>query len=214
MFRVGRFSLLAALLVCACASSASADVTAGVSLEGRYVTRPSIFQYGWKGHTLGAANGLAIGYLATGSHFQDDDWKPLLYGTGIGALTGMGTGLILGIVDSSQSPDIPGAIVLRDMSYGSGLGTVAGLIAGALVAVESGNGRDVLVGTAIGTVAGTGVGLVVGMIDAASQSSSVGLSVGTNEAEEAQAFRLNFTVGATPDRSGEMVWMPMAHGQF
>src|SRR5205814_3998499 len=61
---------------------------------------PSIFVYGFDGFFLGAVAGVGAGYIAARSGgWHSDDWQPLAYGAGIGALAGGALGLSLGITD-------------------------------------------------------------------------------------------------------------------
>lgn len=185
-----------------------------VSVEGTYVTRPSLLQYGWNGLSIGLGVGLASGYLATGSEFESGEWRTILYGAGIGALSGIGAGLLVGLADVGAAPDIPGAIILRDIGYGSSLGTVGGLIVGGLVALDSGELRDLVVGGAVGTLVGAGSGLIFGIVEAAVVS-------GDNEHASAAGQRraqsrpgVHFAVNTQPDIAGKWVLMPTAYGRF
>jgi hypothetical protein len=129
--------------------------------------RPSVISYGFDGFWTGAQIGLASGYLATGSDYESDEWRKLVFGAGVGALVGVGAGITLGIVDLGGQPPHTGHLVLRDIGYGVGLGGIVGLAVGALFLIDDGRPKNLLTGAAIGTVAGAGAGLVFGLIEAA-----------------------------------------------
>jgi hypothetical protein len=128
---------------------------------------PSIVAYGFDGFWTGAQIGLASGYLATGPHYESDEWRKLVFGAGVGALVGVGTGITLGIIDVGGGPPHTGHLILRDVGYGVGLGSIVGLAVGALFLIDDGRPKHLLTGAAIGTVAGAGAGLVFGLIEAA-----------------------------------------------
>jgi hypothetical protein len=128
---------------------------------------PSIVGYGLQGFGTGAAIGLATGFLATGPKFESQEWRTLLLGTGIGALSGMGVGIVLGAIDAGASPARLGVghYVLQDMGYGWALGVLAGGTVGALIWLGDGRAKDVLSGMAYGTLIGAGVGVVLGILE-------------------------------------------------
>jgi hypothetical protein len=128
---------------------------------------PSIVAYGFDGFWTGAQIGLASGYLATGRTYETREWRTLVFGAGVGALVGVGTGITLGIVDVGSGPPDTGNIILRDVGYGVGLGSIVGVAVGALFLIDDGRPKNLLTGAAIGTVAGAGAGLVFGLIEAA-----------------------------------------------
>jgi hypothetical protein len=129
---------------------------------------PSVIAYAFDGFWTGAQVGLASGYLATGRAYESDEWRKLVFGAGVGALIGVGTGITLGIIDVSGGPPHTGHLILRDVGYGVGLGSIVGLAVGALFLIDDGRPKNLLTGAAIGTLAGAGAGLVLGLIDAAS----------------------------------------------
>jgi hypothetical protein len=127
---------------------------------------PSVFTYGWRGLLVGGLAGLSLGYLiARDDGFESDDWKPVVYGLGIGSLVGGATGLTLGFIDLDDDRPGMGNIALRDMLYGAVFGMAVGGIVGALVVISSEDPEHILFGAALGTLSGTLVGLVIGIIE-------------------------------------------------
>lgn len=127
---------------------------------------PSVFTYGWRGLLVGGLAGLSLGYIiARDDGFESDDWKPVVYGLGIGALSGGAIGLTLGFVDLDDDRPGMGNIALRDMLYGAIFGMAVGGIVGALVVISSEDAEHIVFGAALGTLSGTLVGLVVGIIE-------------------------------------------------
>src|ERR1039457_2702865 len=97
------------LLGCFASSARAADVQP-----------PTVFDGAYQGLLVGGLTGLSVGYLFArqdGWH-GSSDWKPLVYGAGIGALTGSVLGLTLGIVDMSQGKPGRNGYVMRDGLYG------------------------------------------------------------------------------------------------
>lgn len=128
---------------------------------------PSIVAYGMDGFWTGAQIGLAAGFLTTGSEYESEEWRKLVFGAGVGALTGVGLGLTLGILDVGQAPPQTGGLILRDVGYGVGLGAVVGTAVGALFLIDSGEAKNLLTGAAVGTLVGAGAGLAFGLIESA-----------------------------------------------
>ena len=127
---------------------------------------PSVFTYGWRGLLVGGLAGLSLGYIiARDDGFESDDWKPVVYGLGIGSLVGGATGLTLGFIDLDDDRPGMGNIALRDMMYGAIFGMAVGGIVGALVLISSEDPEHILFGAALGTLSGTLVGLVIGIIE-------------------------------------------------
>jgi hypothetical protein len=144
----------------AVAATSSYASTCHAEVEG-----PSIVSYAFNGLWTGAEIGLAVGYLATGSTYESHEWRDLVLGLGIGGLSGLALGISLGIVDSSSDPPPIGHYVLRDMGYGVFLGAVAGALVGALVWVDNGSSKDVLIGLSYGAIFGAAAGVVFGLIE-------------------------------------------------
>jgi hypothetical protein len=161
---IGRsLALLAMVLVCVVSTRASAqDHFYGPRSE----YSPSVFTYGYRGLTVGAIGGLSGGYLvARHDGFQGRDWRPLVLGAGIGALSGAALGLGLGFLDLADDRPGMGNIALRDMAYGGGFGAVVGLIVGGLVVIKTRDAEHIPFGAAVGALSGIGVGLIVGLIE-------------------------------------------------
>jgi hypothetical protein len=131
---------------------------------------PSIMDYGLRGVWTGAELGLAVGYLSTGSSYESHEWRNLVLGVGVGALSGIALGISLGIVDVSRDPPRTGGYVLRDMGYGTFLGALTGTAVGALFMVDSGRAKDLLIGAAYGALFGAATGVVFGAIEGSSDS--------------------------------------------
>lgn len=155
--------LLAALLLI---GSLSLPATARAQSD----PEPSMFSYGFRGFWTGAGIGLAVGYLSTGSVYESGEWKKLVMGAGVGALLGVGTGIGLGIVDIGVPGRGTGWYVLRDMDYGSLLGGLCGAAVGALVWLDDGRSKDVLIGASIGALIGAGAGIAFGIAEGLSES--------------------------------------------
>lgn len=158
--------LLAALLAPAVCSAESGEVPARGG--------PGMFAYGFRGLWTGAEIGLAAGFLATGDTYESDEWRKLVLGAGIGAVSGVGVGVVLALVDTDRARPPYGWLVLRDMGYGSVLGALTGMAVGALVWVDGGRSKDLLTGASIGTLIGAGVGIGFGIVEGASMSSPEG----------------------------------------
>jgi hypothetical protein len=165
--------------------------------------RLSVFDYAYEGLALGAGVGLAGGYLvARDDGWQKSDWKPLVYGGGIGALSGAGLGLILGVVDITQSkPNRRAHYVLRDMGLGAGFGFTVGAIAGGLAAISTEKVEHVLFGGAIGVLSGAGLGGILGIFD------------GPDKAEHASQ---PFGVAIVPVReaNGKLAYVPSLSARY
>jgi hypothetical protein len=159
---------------------------------------PAIVSYGLSGFGTGAAVGLASGFLATGKEFTKGEWKTLLWGTSIGALSGLGIGIAVGAIDAGTSPHGPGAgfYILRDMNLGFGVGALAGTVIGALVWLDNGRAKDVLIGMAWGTLIGAGTGLVLGILEGSLRKSS------RSDRAQADRRRLWIDIGLSPGRPG------------
>ena len=71
---------------------------------------------------------------------------------------------------SSESPGRFGYYAARDTFYGTLFGALVGSATGGILALDSGEGKDVLTGLSIGSLAGGGLGLVIGIVDASTRS--------------------------------------------
>jgi hypothetical protein len=139
---------------------------AAVALPDRALAAeaPSIITYGTNGFWTGAQLGLATAYLATGKDYESKEWRKLVFGAGVGALSGVAIGITLGIVDAGSEPPAMGWLILRDAGYGIGLGALVGVATGALFMLDSPDTKYLVQGAAIGSLAGAGVGIVVGVV--------------------------------------------------
>jgi hypothetical protein len=173
---------------------------------------PSIMGYAFEGFGTGLATGLAAGYLSTGSEFHSNEWRKLGWGMAIGALSGVGIGLTLGIVDASTSNGHAGIgyYIMRDSNYGFSVGALTGGIIGAIVWLSSddGNSKDLLLGLAWGTVIGAGAGIILGVIEGALRGNR------GSAASTARNRNFNFGLGFTPTSSGAPLPYPNISARF
>ena len=170
--------------------------------------RPSVFTYAGRGFLVGGMVGLAGGYLAARRDgWEDNDWQPLAYGTGIGALTGGTLGLTLGILDTSRNTPGYGALILRDTVYGAGFGAVAGGIVGGLTAISSREGENILLGASVGTLVGALAGIVLGVVEG-----NAALERSGYNQPRAEGFGLGLMAARGVD--GKPRWLPSASGVF
>jgi hypothetical protein len=179
-------------LLCQLPNSASADGFFGPHPD----YAPSVFTYGYRGLFTGGLVGLSAGYLvARNDGFSDDDWRPLVLGSGIGALSGSVLGLTLGFVDLSDDQPGRASIALRDTLYGAGFGALLGGITGGLVIIRTHDAEHLLFGAALGTLAGSGLGLVIGLIEG-------------KRIVESPQHRYSASLSATRDAGGSLVYTP------
>lgn len=149
---------------------ASTDCAAGRcghhhALPSRHEERASTFQDASRGLFAGALAGLGVGYLVAregGGGLQQDAWRPLVFASGVGALSGAALGLTLGMLEGPRLGT--GHYVTRDMLYGVTFGALTGTIAGGLSVVLGGDGDHVPTGAAIGAAAGVGIGALTGLL--------------------------------------------------
>lgn len=124
-----------------------------------------LFDYGFKGLTIGAELGLSVGYLSAGSRFEEHEWRKLVLGVGIGALAGLASGIVIAVADVSSGSIPIGYYVLRGASYGVWIGAAVGAIVGALLWIDDGRPRDLLQGAAYGSLFGAVAGMAFGIIE-------------------------------------------------
>jgi hypothetical protein len=136
---------------------------------------PSVLNYTWEGLKLGALSGMSIAYLD-----NPTDGKGYANTVAVGALVGMGAGVVLGVRDASMGRKGTGAIVLRDMNLGGFIGLVAGGIVGTLDGINNNKwesvGHDTSVGYLGGVILGLGIGLYEGPIIVKNYSSAIEIS--------------------------------------
>lgn len=154
--------LYRAVLLCACLSAITVAAPARA-----HDADPGTISYGWNGLWTGAEVGLAAGFLSTGAHYESREWRKLVFGTGVGALVGVGVGLTLGLTDAARDYPPTGWYVLRDTGDGTMLGAFAGAIVGLIALSQSDRPKDVLTGASIGALVGAGAGAVFGLIEGA-----------------------------------------------
>jgi hypothetical protein len=157
-----KFHLCPMLLVALSLSVASAIAPAQSRAD--MPDADSLLDYSFKGLTLGLELGLSISYLSTGSKWEEDDWKPVVFGMGIGALAGVTTGILLSVIDRTSGGS-GGFYLLRAAGYGALLGGVMGAALGVLFWLNDGSSKDVLRSAAWGAIFGSAGGLVYGMIE-------------------------------------------------
>src|SRR3954468_14801829 len=134
---------------------------------------PSVFVYTSNGFVLGGMIGLSAGYLvARDNGFDDDDWRAVILGTGIGAVVGGTLGLTLGIVDMARQTPGYGGYVLRETMQGAGFGLIVGALVGGVAAASTKQKEHIAYGAALGTLAGTGLGVVLGVFEGDQKSAS------------------------------------------
>ena len=175
---------------------------------------PTLISYGLSGFWLGAEDGLAAGYLSTGRTFESHEWRNLVVGAGIGALVGVGAGLLLSIPDTATDTH-PGTgwYVLRDGGYGATLGALVGLAIGAISLADNGSTKELVVGAAIGALAGTGVGFVFGVIEGLARGKHKHASA-DDEAARERGMQLAFTLIPWRNPRGAPSLLPGLHGNF
>jgi hypothetical protein len=125
----------------------------------------AIVDYSFKGFTLGLEIGLAVGYLSTGNHYADREWRKVLLGMGIGAVAGITAGVFIAAADYSTRGSPMGYYILRDTNYGTLVGAAMGAVVGTLLWINDGSSRDLLRGLSYGTLFGAIVGITYGIIE-------------------------------------------------
>ena len=213
-----RFRLLPSLFAIALLSGVLArSAHAHDTYEPPQLRAPSVFSYAGKGFLIGTFSGFAGGYLVARADSGREDWRTLLLGTGIGALTGSGVGLTLGIFDLVDDHPGTGAIALRDLMYGTGFGILAGATVGGLVALRSADAEHIAFGGAIGALSGAALGLAVGLfegprvIERRRRHPSHAPSVHPTESKPSRPIII---IGSAQDAKGGLVWMPTVAGRL
>src|SRR5262245_6506263 len=128
----------------AASAALSAGILAAAVRASAAEEPPAAVAYGFDGFWTGAQVGLATGFLATGPEYESREWRKLMWGAGIGALAGTGLGITLGVVDVSTGPPHTGHLILRDVGYGLGLGTIVGAAVGGLFWADGGEPKNLL----------------------------------------------------------------------
>jgi hypothetical protein len=160
MLRIG---LLALLLAAFIPGDAFAQTTTVQQDDG-----PGIISMGLSGIFPGAAVGGSAGYLVgRRDGWKKSDWRAVGLGLGIGALSGAGFGILLGVIDKSGAP--AGRYIARDWAAGVGFGALIGVIAGGISAARNDKAEYALFGTAIGAISGAGLGIITGIIEGAAK---------------------------------------------
>ncbi|MFH1378792.1 MAG: hypothetical protein ABII23_00815 [bacterium] len=132
--------------------------------------KPSVINYGWAGLKLGALFGSAVGGVqAAEEHDRLDssgEAKRVLNGGMYGLIGGTVLGMGIGFYDLSQGQTGVGAIILRDMWMGGGIGLVVGAAVGGITYSKTSEtsdiGRSIAWGYIGGTIMGFGFGLIEG----------------------------------------------------
>jgi len=125
---------------------------------------PSVFVSAAQGLLAGTLVGSSGGYLVgRRDGWERSDWRAVGLGAGIGALSGTGFGLMLGLMDRGGAR--AGRYIPRDMLAGAGVGALVGVIGGGIAAARADEGERVLLGTTIGVISGAGLGIVTGIIE-------------------------------------------------
>lgn len=198
-------SALAALLFSTFSpSGARAEGFFGGSVD----SAPSVFTYGYRGFWVGTLTGLSTGYLvARHDGWEGDDWRPLVLGGGIGAVSGAVFGLGCGFIDLADDRPGLGAFVLRDTLYGALFGMTVGAVVGGLYIIKTHDAENLLFGASIGTLVGTGLGVGVGFIEGARMRDSPAHRYG-------RAPRVSLSLAATEDAGERLVWLPGLRTRF
>jgi hypothetical protein len=204
-------TLVLGLLIALGGAAPAAAQTAAEPLGAR----PSVFTYAGRGFLMGGMLGMSTGYLfARSGGWDDNDWKPLTYGTGVGALAGGVLGLTLGIVDMNKNTPGYGAVILRDTVYGTGFGAVAGGIVGALALISTEEGEHILLGASVGALVGAAAGVVLGVVEgnrALSRAQGYGQKDRKGDDDRPS---VTISVAAAPELDGSPLFMPALVGRY
>jgi hypothetical protein len=129
--------------------------------DGRHRPRGSIVGFGFRGLFAGALTGLGASYFVAREAREPE--RMVALSTSIGALSGAGLGLTLGVLDRM---DYAGAyFISRDLTYGVLFGAAVGALSGGIVALSNHDAESVLIGACAGSLAGLGLGLLTGIIE-------------------------------------------------
>lgn len=190
-----------------------ASPATGFALDDRDDTAPAIMSYGLHGFWTGAELGLATGYLSTGSDWDSGEWRNLAIGAGVGAVTGIGVGLLLGTADhGAGDPPGTGYYVLRDMGYGTTLGALGGTAVGAVLLLNDGPAKNIPLGASIGALAGAGLGIIFGIVEGASEDRVAAADGDDREVDvDVETSRVRFSLAAA---DGSWLPVPAVQGTF
>jgi hypothetical protein len=156
---------------------------------------PAILSYSLHGFWTGAQVGLAAGYLSTGDEYESSEWTKLALGASIGAVSGIGVGLLLGTADHAGDPPGTGYYVMRGMGYGTTVGLLGGAAVGTVMWLADESSKNIPVGASIGALAGAGLGIIFGLVEGAN-ASRTRADGGAPRAEAGEGLR--FTLAAPP----------------
>jgi hypothetical protein len=172
--------------------------------DARQTEPPSALLHGLQGFLAGALVGTGIGYLTIGESAHEP-WRDVLLGAGVGGLSGAGLGLGVGLLDASMGKRSAARYVMRDMLYGTGLGALFGSVVGGLVALDSDDAEDVLVGGSIGAISGALLGVVTGVVEGQWRKP---------HGHDAAKTRISAVLGLSRDRAGQHLLLPGVAGRF
>ena len=151
------------VVMCACLLIFPAVGNAIEFFGANPVGTPSVLYYARDGVIVGLVSGVSVGYLQ-----NQNDAKMMADGAIIGTLLGMAGGIVLGVIDVDNGKKGIGAIILRDMNLGGGIGIIAGTLIGGLDVINNNKwesvGKDAATGYLAGVVLGLGIAVYEGPI--------------------------------------------------
>lgn len=170
---------------------------------------PLWLTYGLDGTGKGAALGATAGLMAVGVNAEANVWKNLAIGAGLGALSGLGTGIALAVLEEDRAPQAPrlGFYAFRDMGYGMTFGLLGGGLTGLIVWLAGGEGRDLVGGLGYGLLFGGGIGFIVGLIEAAMDRPKCLRDL-------LPKGKIKLDLGAAPGPGGSVMPTAMIRGRF